>query len=140
MFLLDTNVISELRRLGTGQADANVAAWAATAEPSSFHISVITLQELEVGVRLMERRDAKQGAAYRLWLDGRVLPSLRGRIIPISEPVALRCATLHVPDRRPALDSLIAATALVHGLTMVTRNVADFQHDGLAILNPWHPR
>ena len=137
MQLLDTNVVSELRKIGTRRIDAKVAKWAASAGAGGFFISVITLMELETGVRLVERRDTKQGAMLRSWLDDKVLPGFAGRILPVDEAVALRCAALHVPDPRPERDALIAATALVHGMTLVTRNVADFEPMGVPLFNPW---
>ncbi|MBS1179125.1 MAG: type toxin-antitoxin system VapC family toxin [Proteobacteria bacterium] len=137
MQLLDTNVVSELRKIGTRRIDAKVAKWAASAGAGGFFISVVTLMELETGVRLVERRDTKQGAMLRSWLDDKVLPGFAGRILPVDEAVALRCAALHVPDPRPERDALIAATALVHGMTLVTRNVADFEPMGVPLFNPW---
>ena len=85
----------------------------------------------------MERRNAEQGAVLRRWLEGEVLSAFEGRILPIDAPIARRSAALHVPDPRPERDALIAATALVHGLTVVTRNTADFEPTGVALLNPW---
>jgi toxin FitB len=137
MQLLDTHVISELRKVGSRHIDAAVARWAASAGVGGFYISVVTLMELESGVRLVERRDTKQGAMLRTWLDDKVLPGFTGRILPVDEVVALRCAALHVPDPRPERDALIAATALVHGMTLVTRNVADFEPMGVPLFNPW---
>ncbi len=137
MQLLDTHVVSELRKVGTRRIDAGVAGWAKSAGVGGFFISVITLMELETGVRLVERRDAKQGAMLRSWLDDKVVPGFTGRILPVDEAVALRCAALHVPDPRPERDALIAATALVHGMTLVTRNVADFEPMGVPLFNPW---
>jgi toxin FitB len=137
MQLLDTNVISELRKVGSRRIDAGVAAWAKSAAAGGFFISVVTLMELETGVRLVERRDTKQGAMLRTWLDDKVQPGFAGRILPVDEAVALRCAALHVPDPRPERDALIAATALVHGMTLVTRNVADFEPMGVPLFNPW---
>ena len=101
------------------------------------YISVVTVQELELGVLLAERRDPSQGAILRTWIDLHVLPAFAGRILPVDTAVALRCAGLHVPDPLLAMDSLIVATALVHGMTLVTRNVADFVSSGVAIMNPW---
>ncbi|MCF8506821.1 MAG: type II toxin-antitoxin system VapC family toxin [Caulobacter sp.] len=137
MFLLDTNVLSELRRSGVGKADANVLRWIEGRESTEDYVSAITILELEKGVLSMERRDSHQGAIFRRWLDGSVLPLFSGRILPVDLDVALRAAALHVPDPRPDRDALIAATALVHGMTVVTRNVADFEPTGVALLNPW---
>ena len=137
MFLVDTNVVSELRRTRSGRTDPNVTAWAARVPGSDLFASVIVLQEIEVGVLLMEQRDPAQGAVLRRWLESTVLPGFEGRILPVDLAVARRCAALHVPDPRPQRDALIAATALVHGLTVATRNVADFAPTGAALLNPW---
>lgn len=137
MFLLDTNVVSELRKVAEGKADANVAAWQASVDDFTCFLSVITVQELEMGVLRIERRDPVQGRRLRDWLEQRVIPAFAGRILPIDQAVALRCAQLHAPDPRPAHDALIAATALVHGLTLVTRNTSDFAPLGVALLDPW---
>lgn len=137
MFLLDSNVVSELRKVRLGRADKNVAQWADSVDAVDLYVSAITVQELELGVLLVERRDPAQGAIFRTWLESHVLPAFAGRILPIDTAVAQRCAALHVHDPEPAMDSLIAATALVHGMTLVTRNVADFQSSGVRILNPW---
>jgi predicted nucleic acid-binding protein len=137
MYLLDTNVVSELRKAKAGKADANVKAWAGRVPFGSLFISTITLLELEMGVLQIERRDATQGAILRAWLDRQVLPAFHDRILPIDVVVARRCASLHVPDPRAERDALIAATALVHGMTVVTRNVGDFEPTGVPLLNPW---
>lgn len=138
MFLLDTNVVSELRKIRLGKADAQVAHWADSVDATDLYLSVISIQELEIGVLLAERRDPSQGAVFRAWLNAHVLPAFIGRILVIDTAVAQRSARLHVPDPRPVRDALIAATALVHGMTMVTRNVADFEPTGVSILNPWN--
>jgi hypothetical protein len=137
MFVLDTNVISELRKVRAGKADANVAAWTEGVDASALFLSAITVMELEIGVLQVERRDASQGATLRAWLDHLVLPEFAGRVLPIDSAVAQRCARLHVPDRCSDRDALIAATALVHGMAVVTRNVADFAATGVELLNPW---
>ncbi|WP_175746833.1 type II toxin-antitoxin system VapC family toxin [Burkholderia pyrrocinia] len=137
MFVLDTNVISELRKVRTGKADRNLAAWSSTVDAPTLFVSAITIMELETCVLQIERRDPVQGALLRAWLDGHVLPEFASRVLPVDTAVAQRCARLHVPDRRSERDALIAATALVHGMTVVTRNVADFAATGVAIVNPW---
>jgi predicted nucleic acid-binding protein len=100
-------------------------------------LSAICILEIETGTLLMERRDKAQGATLRAWMENHVLPAFAGRILPVDTPVAMRCATLQVPNPRSYRDALIAATALVHGMTVVTRNVSDFEPTGVAILNPW---
>jgi predicted nucleic acid-binding protein len=137
MFLLDTNVVSELRKLGIGKADPGVVAWSKAAVSEDLYLSVITIQELELGMLLAARKDPARGAALRRWLEQQVLPAFDGRILPITIEIARRCAALHVPLPGPSQDMSIAATALVHGLTVVTRNVADFRGTGVAILDPW---
>ena len=137
MYLLDTNVVSELRKAKSGKAHAKVIAWAASVSASSLFLSVVTVLELETGILLIERRDAAQGRVLRGWLEGQVLPAFMGRIFPVDVPVAQCCAKLHVPDPKSDRDVLIAATALVHGMTVITRNVADFQAAGVELLNPW---
>lgn len=137
MYLLDTNVVSELRKAKAGKADRNVTAWAASVPAAGLFLSAISILELETGILLVERRDPAQGAVLRAWLDDHVLPAFAGRVLPVDTVVAQRCARLHVPDPRSDRDALIAATALVHGLTVVTRNVADFAPTGVALVNPW---
>lgn len=137
MYLLDTNVVSELRKARAGRADEKVTAWAAKAPAESLFVSVVTIQELEIGVLLAQRRDPPKGEILRTWLEGHVLPAFADRVLPIDMLIARRSAALHVPDPRPVRDALIAATALVHGLTLVTRNVADFEPTGADILDPW---
>jgi toxin FitB len=135
MFLLDTNVVSELRR--PERADSNVVAWAGAIPAASFFLSAISILEIELGALQIARRDAAQGAVLRAWIDDQILPRFEGRILAVDTAVAQRCARLHVPDPRAERDALIAATAMVHGLTVVTRNIADFEPIGVALLNPW---
>ena len=137
MWILDTNVVSELRKVRLGRADARVAVWADSVEPVDLYLSAITVQELEIGVLLVERRDPTQGAVFRAWLNTQVLPAFADRILPVDTAVAQCSAKLHVSNLRPVRDGLIAATALVHGMTIVTRNVADFEPCGIRLLNPW---
>lgn len=137
MYLLDTNVVSELRKVGDGKADANMTKWVGAQDSSDLFISAITILELERGILSIQRRDAAQGSRLRGWMDSRVRPEFAERILPIDEAIATRCAHLHIPDRRNEADALIAATALVHGLTVVTRNVQDFDGVGLIVVDPW---
>ncbi len=137
MFLLDTNVISELRKLGDGRAHARVAAWIAERDAASFYVSALTLMELEIGILRIERRDAGQGERLRSWMDRNVLPEFLERTLPVDTAVALKCSQLHVPDPRSERDALIAATAIVHGMTVVTGNIADFGTTGADVIDPW---
>lgn len=135
MFLLDTNVLSELRR--RERTHAKVAAWADSVHATDLFLSVITILEIEAGTLQLARRDAAQGAMLRHWIDEKVLPAFAGRILPVDTAVAQCCARLHVPDPRAERDALIAATALVHRMAVVTRNVADFKPMGVDLLDPW---
>jgi predicted nucleic acid-binding protein len=135
MFLLDTNVLSELRR--RERTDRAVAAWADRMDPVDLFLSVITILEIEAGTLMLQRRDEAQGAVLRAWTDSKVLPAFEGRILSVNTAIAQCCARLHVPDPRSERDALIAGTAIVHRLTVVTRNIADFQPMGVQLLNPW---
>lgn len=135
-YLLDTNVISELRK-PQARASRSVVAWVRAQTPTLMYVSAITVLELELGVARVERRDVEQGRRLRAWLDERVLVGFSDRVLAVDVAVAQRAARLHVPDPRPERDALIAATALVHGMSVVTRNVADFEVTGVPTINPW---
>ena len=137
MFLVDTNIISELRKTKAGKADLKVTQWAKDVNAADLFISSITVMELEMGVLSVERKDKIQGSLLRSWLEQQVLTEFSARTLPIDTEVARRCAQLHIPDRRSERDALIAATALVHGMTVVTRNVSDFKSTKVLLLNPW---
>lgn len=142
MYLLDTNVLSELRKAPPSHKNPrsvsrNVLAWSRSVSLGSMYISVITLLELERGTLLLERRDPRQGAVLRSWISGHVLDAFSDRTLVVDAQIALRCAAIHVPDPRSYRDSLIAATAIVHGMTVVTRNTSDFKMPGVTLLNPW---
>lgn len=124
--LLDTNVLSELRK-SERTADPLVRAWVAARRPSDLFLSVITVLEIEIGIARLERRDRRQAQAFRTWLDEKVLDSFSGRLLPIDLAVARRAANLHAPDPSPGRDALIGATAIEHDLAVVTRNVSDFE-------------
>ncbi len=137
MFVLDTNVISELRR-GKPHQSAVVRAWAAGQPSSKLFLSAITILELEMGIVALERRTPPQGNALRTWLMG-VREAFAGRILPFTDTTATICAALHVPNPRSERDAMIAATALEHGFTVVTRNESDFVGTGAGLVNPWTP-
>ena len=137
MYLLDTNVISELRKVGDGKADAAVVAWVSKIDAAEMFISALTLMELEIDILLVERRDAAQGVRLRSWFETQVCPEFEERTLSADAAIARRCAQLHVPDPKSERDALIAATALEHGLTVVTRNLADFAATGAPLVNPW---
>ena len=138
MYLLDTNVVSELRKASIDKADAKVVNWAKSVPASEMYISVITVMELELGILWVERRDINQAKVLREWLDKQVIPSFMNRIIPFDVPEAQCCASLHSPDPKPERDAMIAATASVHNMTVVTRNINDFEKTGVNLINPWY--
>jgi len=137
MYLLDTNALSELRKRRSGKMSPAVEAWAGSVNQADMYLSVITIMEIELGIALLERRDARQAGVLRLWLHDKVMPAFAGRILPVDTTIALRCARLHVPDTKSERDAWIAATGLVHDLTIVTRNVVDFAGTEVTLLDPW---
>lgn len=137
MFLLDTHVVSELRKAGDSKANRRVTDWFSDKDSGTFFISVITLMELETGVLRVERRDPSQGKRLRQWLDTRVRSQFAERCLAVDTQVAIRRARLHSADPRSERDALIAATALVQRLTVVTRHTKDFGPTGVKLINPW---
>lgn len=136
-YLLDTNVIGELRK-ARRVADPSVRNWVSARKPSNLYLSVISVMEVELGIAKFGRRDRDQSARLQSWLEEDLLEVFSGRILPIDVSVARRAALLHVPDSRPERDALIAATALTHELTVVTRNITDFERMGVPLINPWN--
>jgi len=136
MFLLDTNVVSELRQ-GKPNQSPELRRWAAEQSTSRLFLSAITILELEQGILALERRTPPQGSALRTWLTG-VRAAFEGRILPFTDHTATICASLHVPNPRSERDAMIAAAAIEHGFTVVTRNMQDFVNTGVSLFNPWH--
>lgn len=137
MILLDTNVVSELRKAAANRADPCVVAWDQSLDSRNYMLSVISVQEIETGVLLLARRDAAQATVLKNWLEHDILGTFANRILPFDLEAARICATLHVPNPREPHDAMIAATALVHGLTLATRNVRDFAGTGARLVDPW---
>lgn len=137
MYLVDTNVVSELRKKNSGKADQKVVKWSQSIANESLFISVITIMEIEIGILAMIRKDPLQGNHLRMWMDSQVMPFFNGRVLAMDTAVAQACAHLHVPDKKSERDAIIAATASVHGMTVVTRNIADFEGTGVKLFNPW---
>jgi toxin FitB len=140
MYLLDTNVISEMRKMASGRTHPQLSAWVQSVPASALFTSVLCLLELERGALQVRKRDAAQPDFLLQWIELRVRPAFAGRVLPVSELIAQQCAPLHIPDPKPEMDALIAATALVHGLVVVSRNTSDFAFKGLQVLNPWLPQ
>ncbi|MFK7918338.1 MAG: type II toxin-antitoxin system VapC family toxin [Ilumatobacter sp.] len=138
MFVVDTNVVSELRKVRSGKANPGVATWAQSAPSASMFISAITIHELEHGVLLKERSNPTQGALLREWLDQSVMAAFENRVLAVDENVARSAAVFHVPDPAPFRDALIGATAAVHNMTVVSRDLKDFERfNDLDVLDPW---
>lgn len=136
-YILDTNVISEFRKAASDRCHPRVKDWVENVDPEEMYLSVITIMELEVGYLSLRRRDQLQALRVKAWISDYIPRVFRGRILVFDDAVALVCAGLHVPDKRPERDAIIAATALHYDLTVVTRNTRDFIGTGARLLNPW---
>jgi predicted nucleic acid-binding protein len=132
-YLLDTNVVSEARRRG---ADGNVRAWLEAADPHSLYISVLTVGEIVRGIESLARRDAAAARSLSAWLDG-LRRDFADRLLPVDTDVAEAWGTLSALRSLPVVDALLVATARIHGLTLVTRNVKDIAGLGVAVIDPW---
>lgn len=135
MYLFDTNVFSELRKR---RPDPHVDAWAASIDPDTVYLSVLVIGEVEGGIARKERVDVIQAQTYRIWLE-RLVYAHRPRILPVTRRIAEIWGPLNAPNSVPAIDGLLAATALAHDLTLVTRNVRDVARTKVKLLNPFEP-
>jgi predicted nucleic acid-binding protein len=135
--LLDTNIISELRKIVYGKASPAIVKWEATVSATELMISVITVQELEIGILRLERKDPRQASVLREWLTKYVLVEFRHRILPVTTEIARRSAALLIDDDVSCEDALIASTAYVHNMPVVTRNIKHFADLGADVINPW---
>lgn len=137
MYLLDTNIVSEMRKVKLGKAHPNFVAWFASVSSQDIFINATVLMEVERGVLQKERKDVRQGAVLRAWFDGVILPTFYGKILPIDDKTAQICAKLHIPDHAPENDAWIAASAMQHHLILATRNSRDFERTGARVFNPF---
>lgn len=140
MYLLDTNILSEFRKIGSTREHPQVKAWLCSVTPDQLFISTISLMEIKMGILSAEHRgDHAQAMHLNAWYQQDIKQKFARQLLPISGEIAEICAELHVPNRRPFGDSCLAATALVHNFTLVTRNVKDFQGLKLRLINPFEP-
>ena len=137
MYLLDTNIMSELKKLDSGKIHPQVQRWAYSINLMQTKISVVSITEIRTGILSLTRKDQAQAASLDNWFTNRLLPAYRTRTLSVDTEVALICAQLHIPAKRPINDAYIAATAIAHNLTLVTRNVRDFQGLPLMLENPF---
>ncbi len=138
MFLLDTNILAEARKKSNGTINSGVEKFLKNTPYAQTFISVMTLMEIKQGIfTLQHRNDSKQASILNDWLENEMIPTFKGRILPIDVEVALTCASFHVPNKAGANDALIGATAKAHNLTVVTRNDKDFAFDGVKVINPF---
>jgi toxin FitB len=135
-FLLDTNVVSEMRK--GAKADAGVVEWIGNLAENEIFLSVLTLGEIRRGIESARRRDRIFAAALETWL-GRIADQHQDRILSVDRSIAEEWGRMDVPDRLPDVDGLLAATARVHGLTLATRNVKDVERTGVSCVNPFEP-
>lgn len=136
-YLLDTNVLSEYRKVEKGTANPNFVKWQQHILLNQLYLSSITVMEINIGILRLARKDKKQASILKNWLDNKVLPNFKQQVLSFDLTTAIICSELHIPDPRPERDTMIASTALQHNLILVTRNVKDFNIPNLSILNPF---
>lgn len=137
MYLLDTNVISESRKMAKGNANQGVMDWLSTVSEHEIFTSAVVMMELERGVLRLERKDIPQGQLLRYWFEQEICPAFQNQILTIDQETARICAKLHIPEHAPENDVWIAASAIQHNFTLVTRNTADFMRTGVKLFNPF---
>jgi toxin FitB len=138
MYLIDTNVVSEIRK-GQRAAPA-VVSWFQLQRQETLFLSVITILEVEQGYQKLLRHDVRQAQIIRNWIDSGLLKGFQDRILSVDTKIVRQCAGLHIPNKKPYADAMIAATALSYDLTIITRNTRDFEQTGARLLNPWQWR
>ncbi|MBS9781668.1 MAG: type II toxin-antitoxin system VapC family toxin [Gammaproteobacteria bacterium] len=136
MYLLDTNILSEIRKIKQNRANENVVNWLANVLPTELYTNVVVLMEIEKGIVRLRRKDSQQADNLAAWYQT-IKPTFQNRIYSIDEKTASICATLHSPNPAPANDAWIAATAIQHNLVLATRNTNDFNFQGLQVFNPF---
>jgi len=137
MYLLDTNVVSEIRKIRQNKTNQNVVAWLSRVQKESLYTNAVVLMEIERGILRLENIDPQQADRFKNWYHSAVKPMFHERILPIDEATATVCSRLHVPDLSPENDAWVAASAIQYDLTLVTRNTRDFGHSNLRVLNPF---
>lgn len=137
MYLLDSNIISELRKVALRRANNSVIQWFTGISHQHLYLSAITVMELNIGILRLERRDPTQAKLLRQWFEQYVLPEFADRTVAVDSEIALCCSKLHVPNPQSERDALIAATAIVYDMTVITRNIKDFQATGVRLINPF---
>ena len=137
MYLLDTNILSETRKIRTGKANQSVIDWLADTPEHLLYVNAVVLMEVERGILAKERKDPQQGEVLRQWFVHVVKPTFAERTFVVDENTARICAKLHIPDHTPENDAWVAASAIQHNLVLVTRNTDDFARTGVRLLNPF---
>ncbi|MCW9732591.1 type II toxin-antitoxin system VapC family toxin [Avibacterium sp. 20-15] len=137
MYFIDTNVLSEIRKIKSGKANQGVINWLSEINEQQIYTNIIVMMELERGILAKERKDPWQGKILRQWFEHTIKTGFSNRILHLNDKTAKICATLHIPDHCPENDAWIAASAIQYGLTLVTRNTADFSRMGVKLLNPF---